>query len=400
MNISDRENKIFFRTYKRLPLEVEYGEGAYLFTKGGDKYLDLFGGLAVNILGYNHSAVVKAVTEQIQKYSHLSNLFIQEPQINFAERLLKLSGFDRIFLTSTGTEAIEGAIKLVRKFSRGKNKTELISFSGGFHGRTYGSLSLTFKEKYRKDHEPFIPDVKNLRFNSTEDLEKNISDKTAAVFLEFIQGEGGVVPAEKDFIKKLNELKGKFNFLIVADCIQCCAGRTGKFISIHHYDADLHRQTGVDICVMAKGIGGGLPLGAILGREFLNECWSYGEHGTTFGGNPVACAAGLAVFNELESGVMENALSMGDLLLNELQELKNHYPDAIEEVRGKGLMIGVQVKKEIAQKVIDGLFDKKILVNLTNENVIRLLPPLIINEEECREFVSALNEILEEIQNE
>jgi acetylornithine/N-succinyldiaminopimelate aminotransferase len=388
MSLSEKEKTLFFNVYKRLPLEIERGDGCYLFTKSGERYFDLIGGLAVNILGYNHPAVTKAITEQVHKYTHLSNLFLQEPQIRFAERILILSGFDRVFLSSTGTEAIEGAIKLVRKFSIGKNKSELISFSGGFHGRTYGSLSLTFKEKYRRDHDPFLPEVTNLKFNSVTDLEKKISEKTAAVFLEFIQGEGGVVPVEKHFLKKLNELKRKFGFLIIADCIQCGAGRTGKFISPQHYDSD------IDICVMAKGIGGGLPLGVILGKEYLNDCWKTGEHGTTFGGNPVACAAGLAVLDELENGVMKNAEVMGSFLNDELKKLKDIFPELIEDVRGKGLMIGIQVKKEQAQLIVDSLFRKKILVNLTNENVIRLLPALIINREECEMFLSKFEDVI------
>lgn len=387
MNLAEKEAKYFFQTYKRLPLNVEKGEGVFLYTDKG-KFLDMFGGLAVNVLGYNNTKVNDAIISQIHKYNHLSNNFYQETQIDFAEKLLRLSEFDRIFLSSTGTEAIEGAIKLVRKYFNSQTKTELISFKGGFHGRTYGSLSLTTKEKYRKGFEPLLPNVHHLLYNSVDDLKRTVNENTAAVFLEFIQGEGGIYTADCVFVDTLNELKAKYGFLIVADCIQCGAGRTGKFLSIQHYKAD------VDICVTAKGIGGGLPVSAVMAKEYLNDCFHAGEHGTTFGGNPVACAAGIATLEEIESYAMRNAEVVGAYLKNEIINLQKKYPGKIKEVRGIGLMLGIELGNIVPAKVVDNLFERKVLVNLTNDNCIRLLPPLILSQEEADIFLKAFEESL------
>lgn len=385
MNIQEKENKYFFQTYKRLPLIVEKGEGVFIYTDKG-KFLDMFGGLAVNVLGYNNKKVNDAIVSQIHKYNHLSNNFYQETQIDFAEKLLRLSEFDRIFLSSTGTEAIEGAIKLTRKYFNSKSKTELISFKGGFHGRTYGSLSLTTKEKYRIGFEPLLPDVHHLLYNSVDDLKRTVNENTAAVFLEFIQGEGGIYVADCVFVDALNELKAKYGFLIVADCIQCGAGRTGKFLSIQHYKAD------VDICVTAKGIGGGLPVSAVMAKEYLNDCFHAGEHGTTFGGNPVACAAGIATLHEIESYAMKNAEVIGNYLKNEILNLQKKYPTKIREVRGIGLMLGIELGDVVPEKVVQNLFERKVLVNLTNNDCIRLLPPLILSKEEADIFLNAFEE--------
>jgi predicted acetylornithine/succinylornithine family transaminase len=387
LNLTEKESKYFFQTYKRLPLIVEKGEGVFLHTDKGI-FLDMFGGLAVNVLGYNNPKVNEAIVSQIYNYNHLSNNFYQETQINFAEKLLTLSGFERIFLASTGTEAMEGAIKLVRKYFHSDKKTELISFKGGFHGRTYGSLSLTTKEKYRKGFEPLLPNIHHLLYNSVDDLKQTVNENTAAVFLEFIQGEGGIYVADCVFIDTLNELKKKYGFLIIADCIQCGAGRTGKFLSIQHYKAD------VDICVTAKGIGGGLPVAALMAKEYLNDCFKMGEHGTTFGGNPVACAAGIATLEEIESYAMRNAEVVGAYLKNEIINLQKKYPDEIKEVRGMGLMLGIELGDIVSAKVVENLFERKVLVNLTNDNCIRLLPPLILSQEEADIFLKAFEESL------
>ncbi|MBS1514490.1 MAG: aminotransferase class III-fold pyridoxal phosphate-dependent enzyme [Bacteroidetes bacterium] len=385
MDIAEKEKKYFFQTYKRLPLNVEKGEGVFLYTDKG-KFLDMFGGLAVNVLGYNNKKVNEAIISQINKFSHLSNNFYQESQIEFAEKLLSLSGFNRIFLSSTGTEAIEGAIKLVRKHFNSDTKRELISFKGGFHGRTYGSLSLTTKDKYRRGFEPFLPGVHHLIYNSIDDLRRTVNENTAAVFLEFIQGEGGIYSADCSFVDALNELKEKYGFLIIADCIQCGAGRTGKFLSIHHYKCN------VDICVTAKGIGGGLPVSALMAKEYLNECFHAGDHGTTFGGNPVACAAGVAALEEIESYAMKNAETIGLYLKRGMLVLQNQYPDKIKDVRGAGLMLGIELGNVIPEVLVEKLFERKVLVNLTNISCVRLLPPLILNEEQADLFLTAFED--------
>jgi acetylornithine/N-succinyldiaminopimelate aminotransferase len=388
MTLQQREDKYFLQTYKRLDIEIERGEGAYLYAKNGDRYLDMFAGLAVNVLGYNHFAVTGAIVNQLNKYSHLSNYFLQEPQIEFAEKILEMSGFARVFLTSTGTESAEAAIKITRKYSNSQNKKEIIAFKGGFHGRTYAAMSLTHKEKYRAGYEPLMPDVRFLDYNDTEALMKNITGKTAAVILEYIQGEGGIKVASEEFIACIEELKSKYKFLLIADCIQCGAGRTGKFLSIQHY------KTEPDICITAKGIGGGLPLGAVLIKDKLKDTVRYGEHGTTFGGNPVACTAGIAVLKELKNGVMQNAETTGAYLKQELLKLKEEFPAVIKDVRGMGLMLGTELDNGFAKTILKKFMNRKILINVTNENVLRLIPPLIITLADTDLFLKAFREIL------
>jgi acetylornithine/N-succinyldiaminopimelate aminotransferase len=249
-------------------------------------------------------------------------------------------------------------------------------------------LSITYKEKYREGYEPFLPDVIFLTHNKEEELVKAVNENTAAVFLEFIQGEGGLSTVSENYVKTLSELKKKYNFLIVADCIQCGAGRTGKFLSIQHYDIE------PDICVIAKGIGGGLPLGAIMIKESLKDLIKKGEHGTTFGGNPVSCAAGIAVMDELENGVMANADEMGKLLKSELEKLKNEFPEIIKDIRGIGLMLGVELENKFAETIMQKFMEKKIFVNVTNNNVLRLIPPLIISEENIKLFTKTFRSII------
>jgi len=272
----------------------------------------------------------------------------------------------------------------------GTNKTELISFTGSFHGRTLGALSLTARKKYREQFQPLLPGVKHLEFNSLPELENGINEKTAAVFIECLQGEGGINPANSDFIKKLNELKEKYGFLIAADEIQSGVGRTGSFSAFTQFGLN------ADIIIMAKGIGGGLPLGAIAGNKKVEDVFTYGEHGSTFGGNPVAAASGLVVMNELEAGLMDSNKQAGKVLIDKLNILQQKYPSKIKEVRGMGLMIGAELTFP-GEQVLQELMNRNILVNCTNENVIRLLPPYIISEEEINQFINSVDETLNSI---
>lgn len=393
MNLLDKyritEEQDFFHTYKRLPVVIERGDGCYLYTNNGEKILDMFGGLAVNVLGYNHPLLNEAIIEQLGKYIHISNIFYQDKQIALADKILELTGFSKVFFSNSGTESVEAAIKLIRKYFLGSNKKTLISFSGSFHGRTMGALSLTARKKYRDQFAPLLPDVKHLEFNSIRELEENIDETTAGVFIECIQGEGGINIAKQGFIDKLNELKKKYEFIIAADEIQSGVGRTGKMHGFEHFGLV------ADIVILAKGIGGGLPLGAILGNERVKDTFTAGEHGSTFGGNPVAAAAGLVIFNLLagESGLMRNAELMGRGLVSKLNLLKDKYPKAIKEVRGYGLMIGIEMF-EPAMPFVEKLMLLGVLVNCTNENVIRLLPPYIITQDEIDIFISKFEKVL------
>lgn len=385
------EKQDFFNTYNRLPVVIECGEGCYLYAEKGEKILDMFGGLAVNVLGYNHKLLNEAIIEQVKKYLHISNIFYQEKQIALAHKMLELSGFSKIFFSNSGTESVEAAIKLIRKFFVNESRKTLISFSGSFHGRTMGALSLTARKKYRDQFAPLLPDIKHLEFNSIMDLENNIDSSIAGVFIECIQGEGGINLAKQDFIDKLNELKRKYGFIVAADEIQSGVGRTGRLHGYEHFGLE------PDIVILAKGIGGGLPLGAVLGNERVKDVFTIGEHGSTFGGNPVAAAAGLVIFDLLggSNGLIRNTEQAGRYLESKLNSIKEKYPASIKEVRGFGLMIGIEMNQP-GLPIVEKLMAKGVLVNCTNENVIRLLPPLIITNDEIDLFISKFEEVLKQ----
>ena len=387
MDILDNEAKLFFKTYKRLPLLIERGEGCYLFTKDGDRYLDMFSGLAVNALGYNHPKVIAAIEQQAKKYIHLSNFFVQEPQVELAECLLRHSKFQKIFFTNSGTEATEGAMKLVRKWGKTNKKTKIFGMTNGFSGRSMGSLSIMDKDKYRDGYGPFLENCGHIIFNDVEDLRTKIDDSTAAVFLEFIQGEGGVIPVSKEFVNALDSLRSRFGFLVVADEIQSGIMRTGKFFAYEHFD--FHP----DIVTVAKPIGGGIPLGAILGNDAVACVWSYGVHGTTFGGNPVACAAGKVVIETLTAESMKNQLKeMAAYLYSQLTTLKEEFA-IITEIRGSGFMIGVDLSTDSAP-IVEEMLARGVLVNSTAKTVVRILPPLIAEKKEIDALVRVFGEVL------
>jgi acetylornithine aminotransferase len=382
-----KEKEYFFNTYKRLDTLIERGDGCFLYTYTDDKILDMFAGLAVNVLGYNHPLINHAIEKQLKKYIHISNFFYQENQILLAEKILRLSGLKKIFFTNSGTEAAEAAIKIIRKQFKNTVKKELVSFTGSFHGRTMGALSLTARKKYQEDFEPLLPQVRTAEFNSISSLEQTVNENTAAVFIECIQGEGGVNIADKDFIDRLVELRNEYGFLIVADEIQSGVGRTGKLHAFEYFDFK------PDLLLIAKGIGGGLPLGAVLGAETVADVLNQGSHGTTFGGNPVAAACGLVVFNEVEKELMKNASEIGKYLISELNSIKNKYPYKIKDVRGMGLMIGIELKYD-GQNLVEKLIEHNVLVNCTNGNVIRLLPPLILTKNEADLFLEKFEKMV------
>jgi len=387
-SIFNLDEKLFFRTYKRLSLDIERGEGPYLYARDGKRYLDFFGGLAVNALGYNHPRVNKAILDQVQKYTHLSNFYVQEPQVKLAQKLLSAAGYQRIFFSNSGTEAIEGAIKLARKWGTKNGKTHLLGLSNSFHGRTMGALSLTERQKYREGYEPFLPNVSHLGYNDVDQLRASVNERTLGVVLEFIQGEGGIFVVSPAFVAALKELRDKFGFLIIADEIQSGIGRTGKFFAFEHFGLR------PDIVVLAKAIGGGLPLGAFLGNERVAEVFTYGAHGTTFGGNPVACAAGAAVMEEvLQHGLMKKAGEIGEYLKAEFLKLQSEFPKLVREVRGIGCMLGVDLTQE-GQPIVDELQNRGYLVNCTHNTVLRFLPPFIVTRDQCNEVVQALDAVL------
>jgi len=386
-NIFDQDKELFLPTYNRIPIEIAYGKGVYLYDKEGNKYLDLFAGLAVNALGYAHPKIVEAVSSQISKFGHISNNFITGVQIELAGLLIKYSGMSKVFLSNSGTESTEAALKIIRKKS-GPDK-KIFSLSNSFHGRTYGAMSLTAKDKYKKGFEPLVPNIFQINFNDVSDLETKVDGNTAAVFIEFIQGEGGVNVVSGEFASKLFELRAKHHFAIVADEIQSGIGRTGKPFAYNYFNEM------PDLVVAAKAIGGGLPLGALLTSPEFDNVFETGKHGTTFGGNPVSCAGGTAVLKEVfENGILKNVSELGKYFIQELEKLAVNFPADIKEVRGKGFIIGVELFYP-GQKIVQKMLEKKILINCTNQNVLRILPPLIITKEEIDYFLVNLEETLQ-----
>jgi acetylornithine/N-succinyldiaminopimelate aminotransferase len=388
MDLHDREAAALFHTYKRLPLAVTRGEGVYVEAQDGKRYLDMFGGLAVNALGYAHPRIVKAITDQAARYTHLSNYFLQEPQVRLAELLIRHSGYPRVFFANSGTETTEGAIKIARKWGLSRGKREILAFTNSFHGRTMGALSLMDRPKYRDGFGPFLDHCRVVEFNNPSALTAAVSEQTAAVLLEFIQGEGGVRPVSGEFAATLASLHREFGFLIIADEIQSGAGRTGKFFGFQHY------PVAPEIVTMAKPIGGGLPLGAILAHEDVAGVLEPGMHGTTFGGNPVACAAGIAVLEEIDArGLVASAAQRGARLKAGLESIAADFPRIVREVRGFGLMLGLELDRP-GDAAVDEMRNRGILINCTDSTVLRFLPPLIIGDEHVDATVGALREVI------
>jgi acetylornithine/N-succinyldiaminopimelate aminotransferase len=387
MDILKREAEVFFHTYKRIPVHIDRGEGVFLFDKEGRMYLDMFGGLAVNALGYGHRRVIEAIEAQSRKFIHLSNYYLQDPQILLAEKLLRATDYDKVFLCNSGTEAIEGTLKIARKWGAGKKST-IVSFTNAFHGRTFGALSTMDRQKYREGFGPFVPGFVNIPFNDVAALRQTVDGKTLAVLIEFIQGEGGITVASQEFVRELFSLKAQHGFLVIADEVQAGVGRTGRFFAFNHYGVR------PDIVAVAKPLGGGLPLGAILGASSVSDVLQYGVHGTTFGGNPVACAAGIVVLDEVvDKGLMRNAESLGDYFIRRLKELQTKFPGLVKDVRGKGLMIGVELSRE-GDSIVEAMRNEGVLINCTNQTVLRFLPPLVVERTHIDDTVGTLEKIL------
>ncbi len=391
-SLAEREKASLFPTYERLPIgAVTHAEGVHITTETGTTYLDAIAGLGANALGHSHPAVVHAIREQAGKYMHLSNLYLQEPQVVLAEKLERASGWERTFFTNSGTEAVEGAIKLVRKVFASEAKAEVMGVANGFHGRTYAPLSMMDKGKYRDNFGPFIADASCIPSYDVPALEEAISDRTAAVIVEAIQGEGGIVEMPREFAQALMELREKHHFLIIADEIQSGIGRTGRFFAYEHAGMK------PDIVVIAKAIGGGLPLGAILTRRELADVMRAGVHGTTFGGNALACVAGSATLELVEKTYMDNAAHEGEYLKRAFEHLRDEHPKLIREVRGVGLMLGIEFTSRARDVQKTLLESAHIVTNVTAGEVLRMLPPLIFERKHSEELANAIRESVREI---
>lgn len=388
--IRDLETRFLFATYSRYDLYVSHGSGAYIYDLAGKRYLDMLGGIAVNSLGYNHPRIVRVLAEQGKSIIHCSNLFYHPFQGQLAERLCQISGMARAFFTNSGTEAIEAALKIARAHGHihgGPEKSRILTIKNSFHGRTYGALSITTQEKYQAPFRPLVPDVDVVLDLTADSLEAAFSDKVCAIVLEPIQGEGGIVPIPVAFIRAAREMCDRHQALLIFDEIQSGMGRTGKYFAFQHYGIE------PDLLAIAKSIAAGYPLGAVLGHARVADTLKAGEHGTTFGGGPLACRLALEVMDIIdEEDLLQNVTSLGRRLADGLGALATRH-DRMGEVRGLGLMIGAELGGA-AKEVVARLLREGFITNAAHDTVLRLLPPFIIRAEEVDEFLNTLDGVL------
>lgn len=387
-----QDAEYYMPVFGRYQVVLSHGEGPYVYDTEGKKYLDFLAGIAVNILGHNHPTLTQAIAEQAKKLIHVSNLYYTEQQATLAKSLAELSGLDKAFIANTGAEANEGAIKLARKYGKkiSPDKVEIITAENSFHGRTLATLTATAQPKYQQGYEPLPGGFRYVAYNNIPALEAMMSEKTCAVMLEPIQGEGGINIPDNDYLYKVRQLCDKYGALLILDEIQSGMGRTGKMFA--------YQQVGVqpDIVTLAKGLGGGVPIGAILARAEVAKAFSPGDHGTTFGGNPLACAAANAVLAVMsEEKLPGNAVAVGTYFMDRLKELAGKYPALISGVRGQGLMIGLKLTKP-GKDIVNRCMEEGALINCTNGDVLRFVPPLNIEKKHVDEMIAILGRVLAE----
>lgn len=384
------EEQQLFQLYNRFPLVLDHGEGVYLYDTDGKKYLDFAAGIAVMSLGYQNKELEECLTEQIKKLCHTSNLFYHENGGAAAEALNRVSGMDHVFFTNSGTEAIEGALKTARKYAalKGNGRFEIIAMEDSFHGRSMGALSVTGTAAYREPFEPLIPGVRFAKFNDLESVKANITDKTCAILLEPLQGEGGIHPAKQKFMEGIRALCDEQDILMICDEIQCGMGRTGNMFAWQEYGVR------PDILTMAKAIGNGIPAGAFaVTEQVAAHSMKPGDHGTTYGGNPLACMAVKKVVEIFEKEkIVEHVRKIAPYLTKRLDELVEEM-DCVTERRGKGLIQGIVVKKP-AGEVINRAIEEGLLIISAKGNVLRFVPPLIIEKEHIDEMIEKLKRAL------
>ena len=381
-------------TYARFPVTFVRGEGLYAYDEEGRKYADFGSGISVNNLGHCHPAVVKAIAEQAQTLCHCSNLYWSEPQLDVAEYLVKYSGLDRVFFCNSGAEANEGAVKLARKYFYDKgrsDKYEIITMKKSFHGRTLATLTATGQDKVKTGFAPLPEGFVYAAFNDFEDLKAKVSEHTCAVMLEPVQGEGGIYPAEKDYLEQVAAFCKEKGFLLIFDEIQCGMGRTGTMFAYEQYGVK------PDIVTNAKALGGGLPFGAFIASEEVAASFGPGSHGSTFGANPVAASASRAVFEVMEKeDMLSHVKTVGADLRDRLLELKEEFPEVIKDVRGLGLMLGMEVTCG-ASAVVNACFDNGVVLLSAGPDVVRFLPPFIITEKDVDFLTETLKKAVNSI---
>ncbi len=391
-NVEALEKKYLIQTYARYPLVLERGEGCWVYDTKGRKYLDLLGGIGVNMLGHNHPRVVKAIRDQSRKALHVSNLYYHPYQGPLAARLAKISGLDRVFICNSGTEAWEGALKLARAYSRkiSPDKFGLVAMDNSFHGRTMGAVATTGQEKYRTPYEPLLPAVEFARFNDSADLEARVNERTSAICIEVIQGEGGISEVSTDFLANARRLADKFDALLILDEIQCGLGRTGRWFAYQNHGIR------PDVVTVAKPLAAGLPLAAFIATEKVAASFTPGMHGSTFGGGPLGCRLALEFLDVMQKDkLLAHVGQMGRYFIRQLAALKKKFP-VIKEVRGRGLMLALDLSVP-ARPYVDRAHAQGLLINSTHDTVLRFLPPYILQTKHVDAAMVILYRIFSEL---
>jgi predicted acetylornithine/succinylornithine family transaminase len=392
--IVEAESKYLTSNYKKYPLFVEKGRKCIVYDFAGKRYIDLLAGIAVNALGYNHPRIMNILRKQIRKSIHVCNLFYHPYQALLAQKLVEISGLDKAFFCNSGTEAVEAAFKLARGYAYknqlGDGKHEILTLDNAFHGRTYGALSATASDKYRKPYEPLVPGFRFVRFNDVEDLKTNFNERVCAIIIEPLQGEGGIHACSDEFLKAARELCDEHRALLIFDEIQCGIGRTGRYF--YYQKSDIRP----DILTLAKPLGLGIPLGAVLTTDRVAPTFGPGDHGTTFGGGPLACRLGFEFIKVLEQdGLLAEIQEKGEYFRNKLSGLKKRY-SFVADVRGEGLMLGMQLDFP-CRNIVNRCLEEGFIINVTSDNVLRFLPPYIISKKEISKFIKALDRIFAEV---
>ncbi len=391
----EESGQYLMNTYNRFPIVLRKGRGMKVWSSDGKEYLDFVGGIAVNCLGHCHPKVVVAIQKQAQRLIHVSNYYHIEPQIKLAKLLVENSFADKAFFCNSGAEANEAAIKLARRYFReqvGVNRFEIITALNSFHGRTIATVSATGQAKFKAGFEPLVPGFKHVDFNDVDAVDRAITKETCAVLMEPIQGEGGVKMPDPDYLRDLREICDRHGILLILDEVQTGMGRTGKLFAYEHFGIT------PDIITLAKGLGGGVPIGAMLATGKVASGFQPGTHASTFGGNPLVCAAAVVTLEVLlEDGfILDQCRRMGKYLKKRLEEMKKEFPSVIADVRGMGLLVGMELTRDGAP-IVKTCMDRGVLINCTAGNILRFTPPLIVTEKEIDHLIDILEQTIDHI---